>query len=135
VFHVAAACVLWGSRIVGSVSQLQVWRACGVQVGVKQGFQGPSGQLQLFFGNKADVPLGRLICAVPPQPVFAFQLGAVPPYIEPKKQVLLRPALRRRHAAETLHWHAARGAGLCRPMSAGWKRMSTIRGPSGRSGT
>lgn len=56
---------------------------------MKQGFQGPSGQIQLFFGNKADVALGRLICAVPPQPVFAFQLGPVPPYIEPKKQVRL----------------------------------------------
>lgn len=58
-----------------------------IQVGVKQGFQGASGQIQLFFGNKADAPLGRLICAVPPQPLFAFQLGPVPPYIEPKKQV------------------------------------------------
>lgn len=58
-----------------------------MQVGVKQIFQGPSGQIQLFFGNKADTPIGRLICAVPPQPVFSFQLGAVPPYIEPKKQV------------------------------------------------
>lgn len=63
------------------------WFAVVMQVGVKQVFQGPSGQIQLFFGNKADVPVGRLICAVPPQPVFAFQLGAVPPYIEPKKQV------------------------------------------------
>ena len=60
-----------------------------MQVGVRQGYQGHSGQVQLFFGNKADAPLGRLICAVPPQPVFAFQLGPVPPYIEPKKQVRL----------------------------------------------
>lgn len=56
---------------------------------MRQGFQGHSGQVQLFFGNKADAPLGRLICAVPPQPLFAFQLGPVPPYIEPKKQVCL----------------------------------------------
>jgi len=56
-------------------------------VGVKQGFQGPSGQLQLYLGNKSDATLGRLICAVPPQPAFALQLGFVPPAIEPKKQV------------------------------------------------
>ncbi len=53
---------------------------------MKQGYQGPARQLQLYLGNKSDLPLGRLICAVPPLPTFFLQLGAVPPLIEPKKQ-------------------------------------------------
>ncbi len=57
-------------------------------MGVKQAFQGPTGQVQLFLGNKsATLALGRLVCAVPPLPSFAVQLGHVPPMLEPLKQV------------------------------------------------
>lgn len=59
-----------------------------VQIGVRsEGFRGPSGQLLLFFGNKADAFLERLLCVVPPTPQFQFQLGAVPARLEPKKQI------------------------------------------------
>ena len=59
-----------------------------MQIGVRsEGFRGPSGQLLLFFGNKADAFLERLLCVVPPTPQFQFQLGAVPARLEPKKQI------------------------------------------------
>lgn len=57
------------------------------QVGVKAQFQGSQGQLMFFFGNKGDAPLQRLIFVVPPAGQFVFQQGAVPPVLEPKKQI------------------------------------------------
>ncbi len=57
------------------------------QIGVKIQIQGSSGQLSLFFGNKADAFLERLLCVVPPAPQFQFQLSAVPSQLEPKKQI------------------------------------------------
>ena len=60
------------------------------QVGVKMAFQGSQGQLALFLGNKGDTPLERLVCAVPPVPQFAFQVGPVPKRLEPKKQMQAR---------------------------------------------
>ncbi len=57
------------------------------QVGVKMQFQGPHGQLMLFLGNKAEAPLQRIICAVPPSQQFAFQQGPVPAGLDPKKQI------------------------------------------------
>ena len=59
-------------------------------------FQGPHGQLMLFLGNKAEVPLQRLICVVPPSGQFAFQQGPVPSTLDPKKQMqvtLPRPSV------------------------------------------
>lgn len=53
-------------------------------------FQGSQGQLALFLGNKGDAPLERLVCAVPPVPQFAFQVGPVPKRLEPKKQMQAR---------------------------------------------
>jgi len=58
-----------------------------VQVGLKASFMGPHGQLVLFLGNKSPAPLTGVVFAVPPVPQLAFQLGPVPPVIEPKKQV------------------------------------------------
>ena len=58
-----------------------------VQIGVRSQFKGPTGQILLFFGNKADAFLERLLCVVPPTPQFAFQLGSVPGRLEPKKQI------------------------------------------------
>lgn len=55
-------------------------------MGLKSSYGGPHGQLVLFLGNKSAVTLSRVVCAVPPVPQLAFQLGAVPPVIEPKKQ-------------------------------------------------
>ena len=52
---------------------------------------GSSGQLTFYFGNKADTLLQRLLCVVPPAPQFAFQLGAVPSQLEPKKQISVSP--------------------------------------------
>lgn len=63
---------------------------CALQVGVKAQFQGSQGQLMFFFGNKCDAPLERLIFVVPPAVQFAFQQGAVPPLLEPKKQIQVR---------------------------------------------
>ncbi len=60
---------------------------CWLQVGVKAQFQGSQGQLMFFFGNKGDAALERLIFVVPPAGQFAFQQGAVPPLLEPKKQI------------------------------------------------
>lgn len=57
---------------------------------MKSLYQGASGQLSLYFGNKSTEPLARVVCAVPPAPAFLFQLGAVPAVIEPKKQVSAR---------------------------------------------
>ena len=54
---------------------------------MKTQYQGPQGQLQLYFGNKSTKTLERLLCNVPPSPQFAFQMAALPPSIEPKKQV------------------------------------------------
>jgi hypothetical protein len=61
-----------------------------VQVGVKSHYQGASGQISLYFGNKHSEALQRVVCNVPPTPAFLFQLGAVPAVIEPKKQVRAR---------------------------------------------
>ncbi|BDA41202.1 AP-2 complex subunit alpha-1 [Coccomyxa sp. Obi] len=58
-----------------------------LQVGMKSQFQGSQGQLMFFFGNKGDAALERLIFVVPPAGQFAFQQGAVPPMLEPKKQI------------------------------------------------
>ena len=58
-----------------------------MQVGMKSQFQGPQGQVQLFFGNKSAQPLERLICNVPPSPQFHFQMAPLPPSIEGKRQV------------------------------------------------
>lgn len=58
-----------------------------MQVGVKSQFQGSQGQLMFFFGNKGDAALERLIFVIPPAGQFAFQQGAVPPLLEPKKQI------------------------------------------------
>ena len=60
-------------------------------MGIKSEFQGPAGSLSLYLGNKAAGPLGRLVCAVPPSPAFAFGLGAVPPTLEPRKQASFFP--------------------------------------------
>lgn len=61
-----------------------------LQVGVKQGFQGASGQMQLFLGNKSsEVTLTRIVCAVPPQPAFSVQMAPVPQQLEPLKQVTI----------------------------------------------
>ncbi|GAB4815001.1 hypothetical protein N2152v2_002047 [Parachlorella kessleri] len=60
-----------------------------LQVGVKSHYQGSSGQISLYFGNKHTEPLQRLVCNVPPAPAFLFQLGAVPAVLEPKKQVMV----------------------------------------------
>jgi len=59
-------------------------------VGVKMQFQGSQGQLALFLGNKGDAELERLVCALPPVPQFAFQVGPVPRLLEPKKQIQAR---------------------------------------------
>ena len=56
-------------------------------MGVKSHYQGSSGQLSLYFGNKHTGPLQRVVANVPPAPAFLFQLGLVPALIEPKKQV------------------------------------------------
>ena len=61
-----------------------------LQVGVKSVLAGAAGQLTLFFGNKAAAPLERVVCAVPPAPQFALQLGPVPGRIEAKKQIQAR---------------------------------------------
>jgi len=55
-------------------------------------FQGSQGQLALFLGNKGDAELERLVCALPPVPQFAFQVGPVPRLLEPKKQIQARPS-------------------------------------------
>ncbi len=54
-------------------------------------FQGSQGQLALFLGNKGDGPLERLVCAVPPVPQFAFQVGPVPRQLDAKKQIQACP--------------------------------------------
>ena len=41
----------------------------------------------MFLGNKSGKVLERLVCAVPPSPAFALSLGAVPPLLEPGRQV------------------------------------------------
>ena len=50
-------------------------------------FQGATGQLTVFLGNKGDEPLQRMVCSVPPSAQFSFQQGAVPTVLEPKKQI------------------------------------------------
>lgn len=50
-------------------------------------FQGATGQLMVFLGNKGDEPLQRLVCSVPPSAQFSFQQGPVPTVLEPKKQI------------------------------------------------
>ena len=75
-----------------------------VQVGLKSSFMGPHGQLMLFLGNKSPAPLTGVVFAVPPVPQLAFQLGPVPPAIEPKKQarVCAGPRLPRTCAVRAL---------------------------------
>ncbi|KAK9803215.1 hypothetical protein WJX73_004463 [Symbiochloris irregularis] len=58
-----------------------------LQVGMKLTFQGSDGQITFFFGNKSPQTLERVICVVPPDPKFHFQLGPVPPVLHPKQQV------------------------------------------------
>ena len=73
-----------------AISELHVEIAVGhalVQIGVKIQITAGSGQLSLFFGNKADTFLERLLCVVPPAPQFQFQLSSVPSQLEPKKQI------------------------------------------------
>ena len=50
-------------------------------------FQGPQGQVHLFFGNKSQQALERLICNVPPAQQFQFQLAPLPQRIDAKKQI------------------------------------------------
>ena len=57
---------------------------------MKMAFQGSQGQPALFLGNMGDTPQERLVCAVPPAPQFAFQVGPVPKRLEPKKQMQAR---------------------------------------------
>lgn len=57
---------------------------------MKLSFQGSQGQVTFFFGNKSSEALERLICVVPPSPQFTFQLGAVPPVLQPKQQTQVR---------------------------------------------
>ncbi|KAK9841331.1 hypothetical protein WJX74_004023 [Apatococcus lobatus] len=77
----------WFRRLCASSNGVLYEDSC-LQIGVRsEGFRGPSGQLLLFFGNKADAFLERLLCVVPPTPQFQFQLGAVPARLEPKKQI------------------------------------------------
>ncbi len=57
---------------------------------MKAQYQGSQGQLMFFFGNKSASALERLIFVVPPAGQFAFQQGAVPPLLEPKKQIQVR---------------------------------------------
>lgn len=61
-----------------------------MQVGVKSEFQGPQGRLSLYFGNKSERPLERIVCNVPPSPQFLFQMPALPPVIEAKRQLPVR---------------------------------------------
>ena len=57
---------------------------------MKLSFQGSQGQVTFFFGNKSPEVLERVICVVPPAPQFTFQLGPVPPALQPKQQVQVR---------------------------------------------
>lgn len=57
---------------------------------MKAHYHGPQGQLQLFFGNKADGQLERLICNVPPSAQFQMQLAGMPTSIEAKRQTQVR---------------------------------------------
>ena len=57
---------------------------------MKTAFQGSQGQLALFLGNKGDTPLERLVCAMPPVPQLAIQVGPVPKRPEPNKQMRAR---------------------------------------------
>lgn len=57
---------------------------------MKAEYRGAQGQFTLFFGNKAKSALQRLICIVPPAPAFSFQMGPVPPSLDPGKQVQVR---------------------------------------------
>lgn len=58
-----------------------------LQIGLKLNLSGSGGQLGIFLGNKSGEQLQRLVCTVPPSPVFSLQLGPVPAALEPKKQV------------------------------------------------
>ena len=58
-----------------------------LQVGIKSQVSPGSVQLSLFLGNKHGEALQQLVLVVPPSPAFAFELGPVPPVLEPRKQV------------------------------------------------
>lgn len=65
-------------------------QSCQVlQVGMKTTYNGPQGQLNIFFGNKSQHPLHQVVCNFPPSPQFQWQMGAFPRSIEPKKQSMV----------------------------------------------
>eukprot|EP00884_Botryococcus_braunii_P018832 jgi/Botrbrau1/5632/Bobra.55_1s0021.1 len=76
----------WYRRLLTSASGV-LYEDANLQVGVKSEYRGAQGQLTLFFGNKGQQALARLICVVPPAPSFTFQLGPVPPSLDAGKQV------------------------------------------------
>ena len=59
----------------------------GLQLGVKSQYNGPSGQLTLFFGNKSPGNLERLVANVPPAQQFQIQMQPLPDSIAPRKQI------------------------------------------------
>lgn len=62
-----------------------VWPA--LQIGVQTQYKNGSGAVNLFFGNKSDSTMERLICAVPPCAEFNISVSPVPPSLAPKVQM------------------------------------------------
>lgn len=60
-----------------------------LQVVLKSSFQGPSGQISLYFMNKHTQPLQDLVCTVRPTPALSIHLGAVPADLKPFEQVVV----------------------------------------------
>lgn len=60
-----------------------------LQIGLKSQYQGSTGQISLYFGNKHTEALSGVTCNVPSVPTFLLQVGEVPSEIDAKKQVMV----------------------------------------------
>eukprot|EP00803_Ostreobium_quekettii_P002464 evm.model.scf_1061.2 EVM.evm.TU.scf_1061.2 scf_1061:6281-18352(+) len=58
-----------------------------LQIGVQTQYKSGSGVVNLFFGNKSESTMERLICAVPPCTEFNISVSPVPTSLAPKVQM------------------------------------------------
>lgn len=75
-----------GNQKIGQ-KMMPILKNLGVQLGMKSQYNGPSGQLTLFFGNKSAGNLERLVASVPPAQQFQIQMQPLPDSIAPRKQI------------------------------------------------
>lgn len=91
-----------------------------LQVGMKTVYNGPQGQLSIFFGNKSPYTLEQVVCNFPPSPQFQWQTGALPRSIESKKQTMVRKSFEYSFLTlNSLHIHSQREGG--NPFS--WQKL------------